>query len=301
MLTRRHFVGAALGASALRAPLLLHAQERTGIEVVASFSILADFVANVGVDRVLVASLVGPNGDAHVYSPTPSDARKLAAAKVVFINGLGFEGFMPRLVQVSSTKARVVVASNGITPRKLSGSGAPDAFDPHAWQSVGNAKIYIANIRAGLTAADPDGRAAYERSATAYLDRLDALDRDIRAAVAKIPVARRRIVTTHTAFGYFQDAYGLEFIALEGIATDAEPSARDLAKIIAQLKRDHIAAVFLENVTDPRLLEQIAAETGGRIGGTLYSDALTDASGEAPSYLAMMRHNLKVLTAALPS
>ena len=202
--------------------------------MLATFSILGDLVKNVGGDRVEVTTLVGPNSDAHVYSPAPADAKKVAAAKVVFINGLGFEGWMARLVKASGIKAPPVVATKGIKPRKQAAHGhghghSHDDTDPHAWQSVANAKVYVANIRAALIAADPAGKAAYEANAAAYLAKLDALDKEVRDAVAAIPQDRRRIITSHDAFGYFQDAYGIEFIAPQGVSTESEASARDVA------------------------------------------------------------------------
>ena len=257
------------------------AQEK--LEVVASFSILGDFVRNVGGGRVEVTTLVGPNGDAHVYAPAPADAKRVADASVVVINGLGFEGWISRLVKASGTKAPVVVASKGIKERKAAGGHGHGEADPHAWQSVANAKVYVANIRDALVTADPAGKAAYQANAEAYLARLDALDREVKAAVAAIPADRRRIISTHDAFGYFQQAYGVEFVAPRGVSTEAEPSARDVASIINQVKRQKIPAVFLENIIDPRLMEQVARETGARIGGKLYSDALTGENGEAPS------------------
>ena len=281
---------------ALATPAL--AQEK--LKVVATFSILADLVKNVGGERVAVAALVGPNGDVHVYQPTPSDAKTLSEAKLVFANGLGFEGWMGRLVQASGTKAPTVVATKGVKPRKMDESGHSET-DPHAWQSVANARIYVANIRDGLVAADPAGKAAYEANASAYLAQLDALDAEVKDAIAKIPADRRRIITTHDAFGYFAAAYGMAFIAPQGVSTEAEVSARDVAKIITQIRKQKIPAVFLENVTDRRLLERIGAESGARVGGTLYSDALTDGKGEAPTYLDMMRHNVKQLASALSS
>jgi zinc/manganese transport system substrate-binding protein len=273
------------------------------LKVVATFSLLADFVKNVGGERVDVQALVGPNGDAHVYQPTPADAKTLVDAKVVIVNGLGFEGWMERLIKASGTKAAMVTATKGVEPRKAKdghGHSHGDA-DPHAWQSVANAKLYVANIRDGLSAADPAGKSAYEANATAYLAKLDALDTEVKAEIAKIPADRRKIITTHDAFGYFADAYGVTFIAPQGVSTESEVSAKDVAKIITQIKKQKIPAVFLENVTDDRMLKRIGAESGARIGGTLYSDALTDGQGPAPTYLDMMRHNVKQLSAALMS
>ena len=281
------------------------AQQANGgpLSVVATFSILGDFARNVGGDRVSVTMLVGPNSDTHVYTPTPSDAKEITDAKLVIVNGLGLEGWLPRLIKSSGSKAATVVATSGIATRKIENGHdhGPGDADPHAWQSVLNAKTYVANIRDALTAADPAGADAYRANAAAYLARLDALDREIREALAKIPPERRSVISTHDAFGYFAAAYGIKFIAPQGVSTESEPSARDIAAIITQIKRQKIPAVFLENVSDPRLMRRIAAETGANIGGTLYSDSLTDEKGPAPTYIDMVRHNIKALTSALSS
>jgi zinc/manganese transport system substrate-binding protein len=269
-----------------------HAQDR--LNIVASFSILGNFAKNVGGDRVSVTTLVGPNGDVHVYTPAPADAQKIANAKIVIFNGLGLEGWLPRLVQSAGSRATMITASQGITPRRL-GSDA----DPHAWQSVANAKIYVANIRDALVAADPADAQVFRTNADAYLAKLDALDREVREAIAHIPPERRKVISTHDAFGYFASAYGIEFIAPQGVSTESEASARDIAKIITQVRASKIPAVFLENISDPRLMRRIATETGVRIGGTLYSDSLTGEKGEAPTYIDMVRHNIKALTSAL--
>ncbi len=274
------------------------------IKVVASFSILADLVRNVGGDRVEVTALVGPAGDAHVYEPSPADSRRIADAGLVVVNGLGFEGWLDRLVRAAGSKAPVAVASTGVRPR----AGEDDetrlhddraAVDPHAWQSVANVKRYVANIREALVKVDPAGKETYAANAGAYLAGLDALEQEITTTLAKIPADRRRVITSHDAFGYFADAYAIEFLAPEGLSTDAEPSARTVARIIRRIESERIKALFLENVVDPRLLELIARETGARIGGTLYSDALTGPDGPAPTYLDMMRQNLRALAAAL--
>jgi zinc/manganese transport system substrate-binding protein len=268
---------------------------------VATTSIIADFVRNVGGDRIEVRALVGANGDAHVYSPTPGDAKEIAAATIVFVNGLGLEGWLPRLVSASGSKAAPVVASKGITPLRMADENHPGrtVIDPHAWQSIADAKIYVANIRDGLASADPAGKATYERNAQAYLAKLDDLEKEVRTAIATIPADRRKLITTHDAFGYFGAAYGMSFIAPEGVSTEAEPSAKDIARIIRQIKKEKIPAVFLENVTDPRLMAQIARETGAAVGGKLYSDALSEPSGPAATYLDMMRHNVRELAKAL--
>jgi zinc/manganese transport system substrate-binding protein len=270
----------------------LHAAEQ--LKVVASFSILADFVRNVGGDRINLTTLVGADSDVHVYTPAPSDAKRIADAKLVIVNGLGLEGWLPRLVQSSGSKAQVVIVSAGIAPLKL-GSAA----DPHGWQSVPNAKIYVTDIANALAAVDPDDAEFFRARAKAYLEKLETLDREVRAAVAKIPQERRKVISTHDAFGYFAAEYGVQFIAPLGVSTETEPSARDIATIIGQIKAQKIPAVFLENISDDRLIRRIAAETGSKVGGTLISDGLTGEKGPAPTYIDMVRHNIKALTSAL--
>ncbi len=327
MITRRLLLASA-AALAFAAPAF--AEEK--LNVIATFSILGDIVANVGGDRVEVTTLVGPDGDAHVFQPAPADAQAVAGAQVIVANGLGFEGWMDRLVEASGTKATIISASEGIAPiafgeekhdhaegeahdhdhaegeahdhdhaKEEAGHEGHDhgAFDPHAWQSVTNVAIYVGNIERGLAAADPAGAEIYKVNAAAYLAELDALDAEIRAAVAALPEDRRTVVTSHDAFGYFAADYGLTFVAPQGVSTEAEASAQDVAALITQIREAGIAGVFVENIADRRLLDQIAAETGAAIGGTLYSDALSAADGPAATYLAMMRHNLGQLMGAL--
>ena len=272
----------------------LPAQAQGRLNVVTSFSILADFAQNVGGDRASVTTLVGPDSDVHVYTPAPADARKVADARLLIVNGLGLEGWLPRLVQSSGSKAAIVTATHGIVPLEAGG-----AADPHAWQSVVDARIYVANIRDAFVAADPADAAVFRANADGYLAKLDALDREVRIAVEQIPPAHRKVISTHRAFGYFAAAYGIQFIAPFGVSTDSEPSARDIADIITQIKTAKIPAIFLENISDDRLINRVAAETGARLGGTLYSDSLTDEKGPAPTYIDMVRHNIKALTSAL--
>jgi zinc/manganese transport system substrate-binding protein len=291
--TTRRFVLLAGLAALLPQPAVAQAK----IKAVATISIIGDLVRNVGGDRVAVSTLVGPNGDPHVYAPTPGDARTLAAADIVFVNGLGLEGWMTRLVKASGSKAATVAVSDGVTP--LTRDSASATIDPHAWQSVANARIYVANIRDGLRAIDPAGAATYDANAAAYLAKLDGLQAEIEAAIAKIPPERRKVVIAHDSFGYFGAAYGLSFIAPAGLAADTEPSAKAVAAIIALIKSQHIPAVFLENISDPRPIAQIARETDAAIGGTLYSDALSTPDGPAGSYIALMRHNVGEFAKAL--
>jgi zinc/manganese transport system substrate-binding protein len=304
MLHTRRAVLMAAGAALALGARIGPARAAEPVPVVASFSILADFVQQVGGDRVSVKALVGPNGDGHVYQPTPADAKALAAAKLVVINGLGFEGWIPRLVKASGTRAPVVTASEGVTAQTMvaeEGGQRRTVTDPHAWQDVGNAKLYVAAIRDGLKAADPAGAAAYDANAARYLADLDRVAAEVRAAIAKLPADRRRIITTHDAFGYFGRAYGFQFVAPQGVSTETEASARDVARIIRQIRAERIPAVFLENVSDPRLMDRIAKETGAKVGGRLYSDALSEPGGPAGTYIDMMRSNIRELNEALSS
>ncbi|AKP92583.1 metal ABC transporter substrate-binding protein [Achromobacter ruhlandii] len=295
------------------------------LPVVASFSILGDIVREVGGADVRLDILVGPDGDAHEYEPTPGDAKKLAAAKVLFVNGLDFEAWLPRLVKASGFNGATVVASRGVTPRKFAGHGdkehghgadhhdhdhghahgADDGHhhhgdaDPHAWQNLANGVIYARNVAEGLAAADPAHADAYRKRADAYVARLQAADAAARKTFAAIAAERRKVVTSHDAFGYFGDAYGVDFIAAMGISTAAEPSAGDVARIIEQVKRDKVPAVFVENITSPRLVQQIARETGAKVGGTLYSDALSKPGQPGATYLEMFEWNVRQLAAAL--
>ena len=278
------------------------------LRAVATFSILGDLVRQVGGDAVDVTTLVGPDADAHGYSPAPGDSRMLAAAGIVFVNGLGFEGWLDRLIRASGSKAPVVVASAGVAtvPARHDhrhGEGGRAAAgaeaDPHAWQSVPNAKVYVANIRNGLAKVDPAHAADYTRNADAYLAKLDAVDSEIRAALARIPADHRKVITTHDAFGYFSAAYGLTFLAPQGVSTDSEASPQDVAQIIRQVRRDKVPAVFIETIADPRLMQQVSRESGARIGDKVYSDALSRPAGPAATYLDMMRSNLRAFSAAL--
>ncbi len=310
MPNRRALLGAfAAGLILAHAPLAATAQEK--LPVVASFSILGDFVKEVGGDRIALTTLVGANGDAHVYSPTPADAKAMAGAKLVVVNGLKFEGWITRLIKSSGTKATIATATAGITPLQHAaddhGHGKKDKHghnhagqdDPHAWQSVANAKIYVANIRDALVKADPAGQASYEANAARYLAQLDALEGEVKAAIARIPADRRKAIISHDAFGYFVKAYGIAFVSPQGVSTEAEATAKDVGRIIRQIKAEKIAAVFLENVTNPRLVERIAKESGAKVGGRIFSDALSDAAGPAGTYIAMMKHNISQIEKAL--
>lgn len=281
-----------------------------GPRVVASFSILADMVRQVGGKRVRVTALVGPGGDVHVYQPSPGDTRVLAGADLLVVNGLGFEGWLGRLIAASGFTGPVAVASRGTTLIAADGDNdhAGDAddrhahdgdADPHAWQDLANARVYARNIAAALCAVDTGGCAGYRTNAAAYDARLAALDAELHAAFAALPPQRRRLVTSHDAFAHFARAYGVEMLAPGAASTDSEPSAADVARLIRQIREDGVRAIFVETISDPRLIEQIARETGVAIGGKLYSDTLSGAGGPAPTYLDMMRHNGETIRRAL--
>ena len=300
-LTRRTALAAALVAFTLPA----HAAEP--LRVVASFSLLGDLVQQVGGDRVAVTTLVGPGADGHVFQPTPAHARQVGQAQLVVSNGLGYEGWMPRLLQSTGYKGPQVVTTKGVKP--IAGTRGHNhdhghkhdhgRHDPHAWQSVPNVITYVKNIADGLCTADAAGCPAYRANAERYTAELKTLDADIRAAWAPIPAAQRKVITSHAAYAYYGRAYGVRFFAARGLSTDSEPSAKGVAQLVRQIRSEGIRALFVENVSDPRLIEQLARETGLRPSGTLYSDALSKADGPAPTYVRMMRTNLETLHKAL--
>ncbi|MEG6507888.1 metal ABC transporter substrate-binding protein [Methyloligella sp. 2.7D] len=303
------------------------------VQAVATFTILGDMVRQVGGDRVEVTTFIGPDGDPHDFEPTPKDARILSHADILVMNGLGLEGWLPRLNEAAGFDGVTVTATKGVKTGTMveheghhhgaehdhdehaadedhdhdhaeahdhdHGGEGERVTDPHAWQSLEDGKIYVENIRDGLIAADPEGKAIYEANAKAYLKQIDAEDKAVRAAISEIPEDRRVIVTSHDAFGYFGREYGIRMLAPEGVSTESEASAKAVAKIIDQIREEKIPAVFVENISDPRLLQQIADETGAKIGGTLYSDALSGPDGPAPTYLDMFRHNVSELSKAL--
>ncbi len=277
---------------------LAAAKAQDKIEVVASFSILADITRQIGGERLNVRTLVPPEADAHVFQPAPQDAKRIAQARAVIINGLGFEGWMERLIKAAGGKPRIIEASKTIQPLKSSDPHL-HGLDPHAWNDIANIKIYVAAIRDGLIAIDPAGDSLYRQRAQAYLAQLDLLDTEIRTSLADIPPARRIVVTSHDAFGYYARAYAISMLAPQGVSTETEASAKDIAKVIKQIRAQSIPAVILENVSDPRLLEQIARETGAKIGGKLYSDSLSLETGSASTYIDLMRHNTKTLKDAM--
>lgn len=264
------------------------------MKIVASFSILGDMVEQVVGDYATVTTIVGPDADAHVYQPSVADAVAVAEADVIFVNGLGFETWSEALISESGTDGSVFVATEGITPITVDGE-----TDPHAWNALTNGVVYIENITAAMSDALPEHADEFAANAEAYIKRLKALDTETKAKLAELPANRRTVVTAHDAFGYLADAYGLNFLAPVGIDTEAEPSAQELAALIAQLREEEVAGLFVENITSPALVQQISDETSIEIGGRLFSDALSERGGPATSYLAMFQHNLGTLLEAL--
>jgi zinc/manganese transport system substrate-binding protein len=300
--TRRHLLSLAL-LLPLSLPALAQSAAEKPLRAVASFSILGDLVRQVGGEHVAVDVLVGPGADAHVFQPTPAQARQVAQAQVLFSNGLGFEGWMSRLLKTAGYKGKQVVVSQGIAPQKeaagSSHSHGPGGVDPHAWQNPRHVITYVDNIAKGLCAADAPRCDAYRRNAAAYTVQLQALDAEIASAWTAIPAAQRKVITSHDAFGYYAKAYGVTFLAAQGMSTDSEASAKGVGQLVRQIKKENIKALFVESISDPRLIEQIGRETGTKPAGELFSDSLSDAKGAAATYVAMMRANTAALTQAV--
>ena len=390
MLNRRLMMTSALVAASIALPGTVRADEP--IKVVATFSILGDMVGVVGGDKIELTTLVGPDGDAHVYQPTPKAAKAVSEADLLIINGLEFEGWLERLTEAASFDGDLIVATNGIEAiaygedddhhdehkdhdghedhashkdhdhdkhddhdhekhadhdehedehhdeehakhddhdddddhaghddhdHKKEHAGHDDheehaghdghdghdhgAYDPHAWQSLRNVEVYVDNITQGLAKADPANAGVFFTNRAAYVTELESLDAEITALMAALPEDKRTVVTSHDAFQYFGQDYGLTFKAPQGLSTESEASAKDVAELIEQMRDENISAVFIENITDSRLLEQIASETGAVIGGTLYPGALSSGDGPAATFLDMMRHNATTLAGALGS
>ena len=295
---RRNLLAAALALPALARPALAQA---VPLPVVASFSILGDMVRQLGGSRVAVRVLAGPDVDAHTFQPRPADAAAVRDAALVVRNGLGFEPWLDRMLRSAGRKGPVAVASTGIRPRAMAddGHGHAHGQDPHAWQDLANGRSYARTVAAALAAADPAGAGHYRDRASAYDARLAALDAWVRERIATVPEARRKVVTSHDAFGYFAAAYGVEFLAPQGISTESEPSAAQVGRLVRLLKQQNISALFLENMANPATLQRLAAEAGVTVQGRLYADALSPPDGPAPDYEAMFRHNVGLLVPAM--
>ncbi|MDR3631896.1 MAG: metal ABC transporter substrate-binding protein [Desulfocapsaceae bacterium] len=277
------------------------ARAENPVRVVTSFSVLGDMIRNIGGNRVDVTVLVGPDGDVHAYEPTPAAARSVSEAGLVIVNGLGLEGWVDRLIKASGYKGEVAVASTGIKPRKMEDreKNGEIVTDPHAWQDLDNGRVYIDNIAEALAAADAAGATAYKAQAQAYTAKLAELNVWVKAQFAAIPEQKRRMITSHDAFGYLGGAYGIEILSPMGLSTESEPSARIVKDLIRQIREEKITAVFIENISDPRMIQQISRESGVTIGGELYSDALSKPEGPAPTYIDMFNNNVSKIVAAM--
>ena len=269
------------------------------VQIAASISILGDIAAQIGGQVVSVQSLVGPGQDAHTFQPAPDQAKMLSKADLIVINGLRLEGWMDRLIQASGTKAKLTVASAGLKPRQMEDDEAETkgamVLDPHAWQDPRNGALYARNIAAAIIQLRPEAKEDVEARLKSYLLELKTIDANAHKVFDAVPVAQRKIITSHDAFGYMAAAYGLTVMAPVGLSTEAEPSAADVAKLINQIRKEKVHTVFIENMSDPRLIRQIAKDSGAKVGGELYADSLSPANGDAPSYLALLRHNIKLL------
>ncbi|MCX8962571.1 metal ABC transporter substrate-binding protein [Erwinia psidii] len=268
------------------------------VNTVASFSVLANIVSEVGGEHVKVKSLVGFDGDPHSFEPTPQDSESLAKADVVFVSGLGLEGWMDRLISASEYKGKVIVASQGIATRSMEEDGKT-ITDPHAWNSMKNGEVYATNVMNALIAADPQDADYFRQRGSAYLSQLQKLDKWAESRFAAVPAVKRKVLTSHDAFGYFGQRYGVSFLSPVGFSTESEATASDVAGLITQLKKEKIHSYFIENQTDPRLVKQIATATGAQPGGELHPEALTRKGGEAESYIAAFRHNVNVMLASM--
>lgn len=292
-------------------PALAQSQK---LRVIASFSILGDIVAQVGGDQVEVTTLVPAMGDAHVFQPTPSHARAVAGADVLVVNGLNFEPWLDRLVTASGFKGRHIVAADGIKPREMGGQGHAHhnhgpgdnhddddhgVADPHVWHDLQRMQTYIGNIAQGLAAADPAHAEGYRMRGAAYAAELKALDAWAAAEIGKLPRAHRKVITQHDAFGYLAARYKIDFMAAQGVTTKAEASAEAVGRLSRQIKREKVQALFFENIANPRLIEQIGREAKVKVGGRLYSDALSPPGGEADSFVKMYRLNITRLIEAM--
>jgi zinc/manganese transport system substrate-binding protein len=288
------FAGALLLSGAARA-----ADKLSPVLVVASFSILGDLVRVVGAGRVSVTTLVGPDEDAHVFEPKPADVRAIVQSRLLVTNGLGFEPWAQKLAQSASYRGETVVASKGVKPRTLAEEEGHREADPHAWQNPNNVVQYVRNIATALAKVDSTGTASYQANAEAYVKELQALDPWAKEQFAAIPAAKRKVITSHDAFGYLAAHYQIKFLAPQGVSTDAEPSAKQVAQLIRQIQREKIRAVFVENMSNPKLLAQLSKDAGVTMGARLYADALSSADKPGASYLQMMRHNVAQLAAGM--
>ncbi len=318
MIKRRTFIKASTVIAALVASVPYSVRAQQELQLVATFSILGNMVERIGGSAVSVTTLVGRNGDTHVFQPTPADAKAVKRASILFTNGLEFEGWLDRLAEAAEFDGQLVVTTDGIETISLQEHADDEQaeskddndseehddhhtgeFDPHAWQSLQNAIVYVDNITAALAKTSPSNASIFYENRAAYVAEIESLDKQIKDMIAALPSSARTIVTSHDAFQYFGRDYGLTFLAPQGLSTDSEASASDVAQLIKQIRAESISAVFVENVADPRLVQQIATETGSIVGGKLFPGALSKNDGSAATYLDLMRHNATTIATAL--
>jgi zinc/manganese transport system substrate-binding protein len=268
------------------------------VNAVASFSILGDIVQEVGGEHVKVTTLVGPDGDPHSFEPSPKDSKAINASDVVFVSGLGLEGWIDRLVTASGYKGHLVTASEGVNSRKMEEDGK-QITDPHAWNSMANGVIYATNVMNALIKVDPEDADYFRQRGTAYIEQLQKLDAWAKTEFTGIPQSKRKVLTSHDAFGYFGQEYHVSFMAPVGFSTEAEASASGVASLIKQIKAEKVKTYFIENQTDPRLVKQIAAASGAEPGGELYPEALSGPKGPATTYVKAFKHNVETIVASM--
>jgi len=289
--------------------LLLPSPGRTAdrITVVATFSVIGDMLANVGGDHIDIKTIVGPGGDCELYQATPADVATIASARAVFVNDLNeeFEPWLEPLLKQAAFKGTKVVVTRGVRTlsaeeeHPVSGRVLPEAVDQHAWLDPRNGIVYVRNIAAALAKLDPPNAADYKARAADYTKQIQAVDDWARKEMAAVPAAKRRALTSHDSLQYVASAYGITLVSVNGWTNNEEPSAEQLAKLTRQIRTEHVKALFLDSITDPRAMERIATETGAAIGGTVYGDALSPPGGEAATYLDMLRHDVATLKAGM--
>ena len=267
------------------------------IHVVTTFTILEDFAKKIGKDKIEITNLVPADNDPHMYEPTPEDVKKISSADIILTNGLGFEGWLRRLINAAQMRGTEITCTKYIHPRLV----FEDTLvkDPHAWHSIPHAKIYVRNITKAFKTADPKNAAYYEKNMQSYLDKLTKLDESMRRKIDEVPPKNRKIITAHDAFGYLGNSYGIQVFAPQGISTESEPKIHSIIDLIKQIKKEKIHTIFIEKISDPKIIQQISRETGAKIGGELYADGLSNKDGSAPTYIDMMHYNFGLILSAM--
>lgn len=274
------------------------------LQTLAVESFLADITQNVAGERLKVESLIPPGVDPHAFEPSTRDVTRLSDSQAIIINGAGLETWLEKIMVNVNPATLVIEASGGLAARQPQAAEMPvdeAEGDPHFWLDPNLVIQYVENIRRGLTQVDPAGASQYQANAQDYTQKLKELDNWIKGQVALIPAERRLLVTNHENFGYFADRYGFKIIGtiLPGVSTGASPSAQELAALMQRIREAHAPAIFLESGVNPQLANQIADETGVKVITNLYTHSVTAAGGDAPSYIAMMKHNVQLIVDGL--